>query len=138
MGRKHTPESRAKISAALKGKPASEKMLAHLRKVHEGNTGKARSPETRAKQSTALRGKYFPDRLKPNAKKQSVHKWLRIHFPKTGICETCGEERGARGARGTHFAFLHHPDPYTRNREDYRELCPRCHLILDGRLPLKA
>jgi len=53
--------------------------------------------------------------------------WLGRHYPKTGICEECGSNVGVKYPRGTHYAFLRHPEPYTRDRADYAELCPRCH-----------
>src|SRR5215469_10822630 len=51
----------------------------------------------------------------------TIHAWLRKHYPKTGICDECGEK-----GRHTEFA-LTHGRAYSRNREDYRELCKRCH-----------
>jgi hypothetical protein len=53
------------------------------------------------------------------------HKWLVRHYPKRGVCETCGDEGY------TEYAFLRHPEPHTRNREDYREVCRSCHSIID-------
>lgn len=61
-----------------------------------------------------------------------AHSWLLANHPKTGICEECGEHVGASGSSGTHHAFKHHPQPHTRNREDYRELCPACHRAFDA------
>ncbi len=52
------------------------------------------------------------------------HEWLNRHFPKTGRCDQCGAEGK------THYA-LRHGLEYTRNREDYLELCPRCHVRYD-------
>lgn len=56
-----------------------------------------------------------------------AHGWLRSIYPKCGICEHCG----TRGA--TDYAFRRHPLPYTRDREDYEELCRSCHMNSDGR-----
>jgi hypothetical protein len=49
-----------------------------------------------------------------------IHRWIRDHYPKTGHCERCG----AAGA--THYASIN-GHVYTRNREDYSELCISCH-----------
>lgn len=57
----------------------------------------------------------------------AIHRWLREHYPKANVCEDCG----ASGP--THYAFLRHPRPHTREREDYRELCPACHSAFDAR-----
>ena len=60
------------------------------------------------------------------------HSWLRKHWPKTGVCQCCGRDVGtARKGGGTHYAFLRHPEPHTRDRADYLELCPRCHQRMD-------
>jgi hypothetical protein len=57
---------------------------------------------------------------------EAIHMWLSGHFPKSGTCEECGEVTGK-----TQHAFRRHPEPYTRNRDDYRELCPSCHKLFD-------
>jgi len=56
-----------------------------------------------------------------------MHMYLLRHFPKTGRCDECG----ATGK--THHALIHGHE-YSYDREDYRELCPRCHLTYDGKL----
>ncbi len=55
----------------------------------------------------------------------AIHLWLRKHHPKTGRCDECGRKSK------TDLAFLHHPRPHTRNREDYLELCRKCHRKMD-------
>ena len=56
------------------------------------------------------------------AKQSAKHNWLQRHYPKSGICEDCGQRRL------THYSFLHHPGPYTRRREDDRRaLCSLPH-----------
>ena len=52
LGRKHTPEARAKMSAARKGKPLSAAHRAALSAAHKG---KEHSPETRARIAAALK-----------------------------------------------------------------------------------
>ena len=63
---------------------------------------------------------------------RSVHEWLRKRYPPTGVCEDCGSEGK------THYAFTRHPEPPTRDRGDYRELCPSCHLRLDEPITRRA
>jgi hypothetical protein len=63
----------------------------------------------------------------------ALHKWLRRCHSKTGACSNCGKEGK------TDWAFLRHPDPYTREIADYRELCRSCHMRFDrGNLELQA
>ena len=50
----------------------------------------------------------------------ALHTYLRKHFPKSGICDECGE------AKRTEYALIKGSE-YSRNREDYRELCKLCH-----------
>lgn len=89
--------------------------------------GKPLSPETRAKLSATRRGrKLAPEhvakiaaaKIRPDAGYAAIHLWLGKHFPKTGVCEECGADAK------TQYAFLRHPEPHTRDRDDYRELMP--------------
>lgn len=61
----------------------------------------------------------------PNAGPSAIHTWLKNHHPKTGRCDECG----TKGK--TDYAFQRHPEPYTRDIADYRELCRSCHFRLD-------
>lgn len=61
---------------------------------------------------------------------KSIHDWLNKTFPRSGTCEGCGANPGL-GRTGTGYAFLRHPSLYTREISDYRELCRRCHHLLD-------
>jgi hypothetical protein len=58
----------------------------------------------------------------------AIHRYLRTHNPKTGICDECGLEKR------TEFALIKGRQ-YSRNREDYRELCKKCHNNYDGIAP---
>lgn len=55
----------------------------------------------------------------------TIHKWLRTHHPKANVCEECGK------VGRTDYAYLFHPQPHTRDRNDYRELCRKCHRTMD-------
>jgi hypothetical protein len=50
----------------------------------------------------------------------AIHRYLRQHFPKSGICDECGQ------VKPTEYALIK-GRTYSRNREDYRELCKLCH-----------
>lgn len=67
----HTPESRAKISAALKGKKKSE---THRLRVALANTGRKASPETRALLSAMRRGKCPPPSYGSNNPKSKLRR----------------------------------------------------------------
>lgn len=53
----------------------------------------------------------------------TIHKWLQSKAKKRGHCQNC------KRTGKTHWANI--SGVYTRNIEDYRELCPGCHLKLD-------
>ena len=55
----------------------------------------------------------------------TIHDWINRWYEKSGTCEECGAEGR------THFAFNHRLGEHTRNRGDYRELCPKCHNLWD-------
>ena len=100
--------------------------------VGHGSRGLTRSAETRARMAVAKIGNRHgvgPRAVTPDATSGAVHQWLRKWHPKAGRCDECG----AQGK--TDHAFLRHPEPHTRDRNDYRELCRRCHMMLDERSP---
>ena len=55
---------------------------------------------------------------------RAIHTYVNKHFPKSGICEECKE------VKRTDYALIK-DHSYSRNREDYRELCKRCHNAYD-------
>src|SRR3990172_7634363 len=66
-----------------------------------------------------------PQWLGDKATKGTIHNWLNYHFPRKRICSKC-HKKGK-----TDWAFLKHPDSYTRKIEDYAELCRKCHMHMD-------
>jgi len=59
-----------------------------------------------------------------DASYRAKHTYLSKHYPKSGICEECGE------TKPTDYALIKGRQ-YSRDREDYRELCRGCHVIYD-------
>lgn len=55
-----------------------------------------------------------------------IHKYLADHFPKTRRCDNCQSADVP-----TDYALIHGRD-YSRDREDYLELCRSCHMHYDG------
>jgi hypothetical protein len=54
----------------------------------------------------------------------TLHRWVQRHFERRGRCERCGH------VGRTEWASIDHV--YTRKREDWLELCKRCHADFDG------
>lgn len=81
-----------------------------------------------------IRGHYFklhrtlgpdhPNWKGDDASSESIHQWLNRHHPKKGACSDCGKEGK------TEYANLK-GHKWTRNIDDYRELCRACHLSFD-------
>ena len=63
-----------------------------------------------------------------DASMSAVHHALARAKPKTGVCDECGEEAA------TQYAFDHRLGKHTRDPDDYRELCSRCHGAYDRSL----
>lgn len=82
------------------------------------------SAETRAKKGAKLAGAGNGSWLGGAAGYGALHTWVRKHNPKTGTCDEC------RRPTRTEYAIIH-GRPYSRNREDYRELCRPCHMKYD-------
>ena len=55
----------------------------------------------------------------------ALHGWLRKMYQKNGICDKCSSF-----TEPTEFSLIH-GRLYTKNREDYRELCKKCHMKYD-------
>jgi len=121
-------ETRAKISAARLGFKMSDEQRA---KISETLMGHKHSDETRAKMAAAAGvGERHALWRGDEAHVATKHQWLRDHFPKTGRCEQCDKEGR------TDYSFKHHPKSHTRDPDDYRELCVRCHIEFDKWLHL--
>lgn len=140
-GERMPDEQRAALSAARKGKPLSPE---HRAKVAAASKGRKKTPEAREKVAAAKRGKKrAPFSAEHRAKLSAAGKrrdytltwsetpsYLAAHkrhlryWTKTGTCTACG----TIGA--TEWAWCHtasQPGGYSDKREDYTELCKRCH-----------
>jgi len=88
--------------------------------------GQEQTSETRLKIALAKHGALNPNWKGDSVGYKAAHQWLAKHHPKSGTCEGCQED-----VAGTEYAFLGKPGEYTRNRDDYVELCRLCHVDLD-------
>ena len=86
--------------------------------------GKRGSELSRGNHVTHYRGSEHPNWRGGEARLTTLHQWLNANFPKTGICDQCST------SGKTHFALIHGCE-YSRRREDYREMCVRCHNAYD-------
>ncbi len=55
----------------------------------------------------------------------ALHEWVRKRKPKPAFCEVCGKQPP--------FDLASIDDKYTRNLDDWRWLCRKCHMKIDGR-----
>lgn len=54
----------------------------------------------------------------------TIHQWLKRHYTKTGVCETCGKKCRTHWSTKT-------GDYVRENRMEWQELCPKCHDTYD-------
>lgn len=54
---------------------------------------------------------------------KSIHEWIRTNYGKPKVCEICGSDAKEWAKREGHN--------YSRNREDWIELCRSCHKTYD-------
>lgn len=138
------PDLARRMSEQRKGIPRPPEVV---EKVRKALTGRKLSDEHRAALSVAQRNREVTPKMRaawkrgraeahPNWKGDEAsyhwkHQWLGKWHPKSGICERCRKNVGTEGYTGTEWAFLHHPEPHTRNPDDYIELCRKCHRRMD-------
>lgn len=122
-----SPETIEKVRKALTGRTLSPEQCERLSQLRKGR------PVTLAMSAAYARrtGELHPDWKGTEATSAWKHQWLSRHFTKTGVCSGCGRNVGTAKNTGTEWAFLHHPEPHTRNRSDYAEMCKRCHRRMD-------
>lgn len=109
----------------VKGQPVRYRPGHHTRR-------RTVSAETRARIAAAMRGSASqPGWRGDDIGYESLHRYLRDNYPKSGACDECG----ASPVR-TDFALIRGRS-YSRDIHDYRELCRRCHLRYDGHLKLE-
>lgn len=80
------------------------------------------------KEREILMGERSPNWKGDNATPTAIHKYIQKRKTKPKICEDCNQEKRLG------LSFLHHPEPYTRNIEDYRYLCWSCHMRYDYKI----
>lgn len=82
-GFKHTSESKAKLSAALKGRPKPPRTREHMLHLNEANRGKGHGPEWRRKMSEKLKGRSLSA-----AHKEALNKTMRTPEYKQNLSDS--------------------------------------------------
>jgi len=77
-----------------------------------------------AAESTS-RGEHRPEWKGDDVSNAELHKWVRYHKTKTGVCQRCKRKRY------TMWSNIEHRRK--RNLDDFIELCVPCHWFIDGR-----
>lgn len=124
-GRKRISESTRKTIA---NEPEEKRKLriqkAHLTMKKRGSHSNGRLGNT---------GEKDPNWIGEKATYNSKHKWIQKHWVKTEYCEICKKYTpappGTRLKFGTQWANI--SNEYKRIREDWLELCPKCHRNYD-------
>jgi hypothetical protein len=125
-GRKHTPETRKKMSESHKGMKFTKE---HKRKMSVsalGNTkwlGKKHKLDWKAKVSGGKNVMWKGDKVGYLA----LHSWVRRHLGKPNRCDFCGLEE----ENGNKFEWANKSGNYLRDLTDWLRLCVSCHRLLD-------
>ena len=119
---KAVPLSRSTQRGLIEGQP-----IRWLRGHHKNApmAGRSHTAEMKARAAAVKRGELNPNWKGDSAGRCALHVWLNTNHPRVGICEGCGHIGKTEYASTTDHA-------YTRNREDYSELCRRCHTAFDA------
>lgn len=102
----------------------------HKEKLRQAHLGKKTNEETRKKMSLAHKGKYTEENSsnwKGDAVGyQGIHSWIQKKLGKPNMCEECGTTEAKK------FEWANISGQYKRDVTDYKRLCTKCHMIMDG------
>lgn len=76
---------------------------------------------------TGRKGKDCPSWLGDQAQYSGIHRWIQQNWQKTGICEECGSIPTTKGRNKWATQWSNNDHLYKRDREEWQELCPKCH-----------
>lgn len=130
-GRKHTLETRKKMSRARKGVKFSETHkknmgIAMKKRTKEGRhpwVGKKHKLDWRAKVSGGKNVMWKGDKVGYLA----LHGWVRRHLGKPNRCDFCGLIDGNENK----FEWANKSGEYLRDLSDWIRLCVKCHRLYD-------
>lgn len=124
-----TKETRKKVRDILIKRNKSPE---HIAKVKKSNTGVKFTEERKLNQRlnhADTNGEKNPNWRGDKVGVIGVHIWLRKFYIKNRICEHCGLNK--EGLCGTDWALIKGKN-YERKRENFIELCRKCHRIYDA------
>lgn len=129
VGRKHSEETKRKISLGNKGKIVSKETGLKLSLGRRGkdnpNYGNHLSSEMRKKLSEERKESGNPNWKGKDIKcVNAIHNWIRRRHSPPKVCEHCGKEKKLDLANIKHHV-------YTRDVEDYIWVCRKCHSDMD-------
>ena len=111
-GRRHSEESRKKMSDALRGKPRK-------RGHHHSEETKEKIRQTRLGEKNWMwKGDDVGYKV--------LHKWVRRYLPRPEFCVICKNVRP--------YEVANISGKYLRDLTDWQWLCRKCHMTSDGRL----
>jgi len=129
-----TEEHNRRLSEVLKGRQFSEESK---RKMSESHKGMHHSEETKKKISKNspqyYKGKFGKNHNTwkgENAHEGSIHIWNIRHYGQADHCELCGKSGNGNGIFFQWANLKNHK--YSRDIEDYIQLCNSCHQKMDN------
>jgi hypothetical protein len=124
LGRKHSEETKNKISCVKKG---HKRTIESIRKQLESRKGFKHSQETKLKISKSHIGKTVGKNngfwIGDKVKYAGLHQWIRRHLPKPKLCEMCNLIAPTDLANITGI--------YTRDFNNWKYFCHKCHMNFD-------
>lgn len=110
-GKKHTKESKKRISDNLKGINRGEQSKEHKDKLRLAKIGKTGKESNAYKEDVGYR---------------AIHLWVETKMGKANACSICF----VRGLKRYHWANI--SLEYKRDIKDWIQLCPKCHWKFDN------
>lgn len=95
-----------------------------------GMKGKKHSEKTKRKMSLIKLGEKHPNWKGDNAGYVPLHRWLCDNHKKKNKCDFCRRKKDGIKIKRTELA-IKKGKKYSRNRNDYFELCKSCHIKYD-------
>ena len=121
-GKKHSLETRKKISAIQKNRKLTEE---HKRKIGLGGKGLKRSEETKGRIRAATTGEKNYAWKGDGVSYRTLHAWVARHLGQPSECDNCDRQSIA-------YHWSNISGQYKRELTDWVRLCQSCHFLIDG------
>jgi len=83
---------------------------------------------------TGKKGEKCPNWMGEQAGYNGKHKWVQKNWKKTGVCQECGKIPISKGRNKYATQWSNNDHKYRRIREEWQELCPKCHRKKDNQI----